>query len=138
MNEVDQDAIIIKLVKEFCFWESTAYAFIESEGRCVYCGENLYSDRLHYYAQNIDHIFPRSKYPDLANLQSNLVLSCFKCNSLKRDRDLCPETDDPHNLLENNKERAIEYVRNQLKDDIQWQIDNCEELNKILPWVHAE
>lgn len=135
MNESDKEKLISKLTKNFGFWKSTAIAFIEAGGECVYCGENLYSDRLHYYSQNIDHVYPKAKYPDLANEQSNLVLSCFKCNSLKKDRDLCPISDDPLKLLLNDKDSVLEHIRSQLKDDIQWQKDNCEELNKLLPWV---
>ena len=57
MDNVDRELLIKKLVKEFGFWESTAFAFIESKGGCVYCDEDLYSDRLHYYSQNIDYIY---------------------------------------------------------------------------------
>lgn len=80
----EQEKLVTKLIKDFGFWKPTAIAFIEAGGECVYCGENLYSDRLHYYSQNIDHVYQKAKYPDLENEQCNLVLSCFKCNSLKK------------------------------------------------------
>lgn len=135
MNESEKEKLISILKKEFGFWESTAIAFIEANGECVYCGENLYSNRLRYYSQNIDHVYPKSKYLNLANKQVNLALSCFKCNSLKKDRDLCPQTGDPLKLLQSDKESVLECIRSKLKDDIQWQKKNCEALNKILPWV---
>jgi len=73
MSASEQEKLISKLTKDFGFWKPTAIAFIEASGKCVYCGENLYSDRLHYYSQNIDHVYPKAKYPDLANEQSMRV-----------------------------------------------------------------
>jgi 5-methylcytosine-specific restriction endonuclease McrA len=45
---------------------------------CVYCGIAK--------AKVVDHVIPRSKGG--ANDLSNLVPSCHRCNSLKRDKDL--------------------------------------------------
>ena len=137
MSNLSDKDLIDQLKSEFGFWESTAIAFIESQGLCVYCGEDLYSSRIRYASQNIEHLYPQSKFNDLKDKQCNLVLSCFKCNNMKRGRELYPETSDPLKLLTNDKQYVIGYIRNKLKDEIDLEIEVCKKLNKILPWVES-
>jgi len=48
---------------------------------CHYCGTLLTIDSL-----TLDHVIPRSARPDLRFEDSNLVPSCFSCNSKKGSR----------------------------------------------------
>lgn len=49
----------------------------ETLGCCPYCGADLVLSNC-----KLDHFFPKSKYPTLALVLSNLVPSCGDCNSL--------------------------------------------------------
>lgn len=52
-------------------------------GICGYCGKN----REHLLDEyQIDHFAPKSKFGDLENVYTNLVLSCPNCNRLKSDK----------------------------------------------------
>ena len=33
----------------------------------------------------VDHFLPKSKYPDLANEETNFIVACSKCNESKKD-----------------------------------------------------
>ena len=61
---------------------------------CVYCGENLLRDVVHMTSAQLDHILPKSKYKDYTNEDSNLVLSCYCCNQIKRAFDPLKELSD--------------------------------------------
>lgn len=52
---------------------------IRDDARCSYCGKQLPSDKL-----NFDHVVPRSQGGRTS--WSNVVLSCFKCNTKKGGR----------------------------------------------------
>ncbi|PSK81154.1 HNH endonuclease [Prolixibacter denitrificans] len=66
------------------FYNSTDWGKVRNwalgnlENRCVFCGsmENL----------SVDHIYPRSKYPDKALDPMNTQILCSKCNSSKGNR----------------------------------------------------
>jgi 5-methylcytosine-specific restriction endonuclease McrA len=47
--------------------------------RCAGCSKNLYVER----DAEIDHILPRSKYPNLAMTEGNLQILCRSCNAHK-------------------------------------------------------
>ena len=53
-----------------------------SDGKCVYCGR---SRALHNIVIHVDHIKPRSKFPHLALVRSNLQVTCEDCNLGKSD-----------------------------------------------------
>lgn len=52
---------------------------------CQYCGQRFHSDRL-----TIDHVIPRSKFPEgkrgEASVFTNTVTCCQSCNSYKADK----------------------------------------------------
>lgn len=125
--------LIAELKKGFGFWESTAIAFIEAKGRCVYCGEDLFSERLRYYSINIDHLFPQSIFPELKDVQSNLVLSCFRCNNMKR-KGYYPEVDNPKEMLETNRDVLVNMVKKDLAAKIAEDHELCHKLKSLLPW----
>lgn len=68
-------------------WRELRYrVLVKADGRCQCCGTKAVDGgRLH-----VDHIKPRSKYPELALEESNLQVLCEDCNMGKSNRD---ETD---------------------------------------------
>lgn len=60
-------------------WLAARSECLESKGRiCAVCGS---ADQI-----NVDHIKPRSKFPDLALEQTNLRPLCWPCNRTKAAR----------------------------------------------------
>jgi hypothetical protein len=67
-------------------WNTAALqGFLRHDGRCVYCGEDLFGD--FSVVSCGDHLLPKSIYPHLSQNPANLVPSCGECNQLKRDYD---------------------------------------------------
>lgn len=63
----------------------------EQHGRCVFCRRIIDESQC---ASTIEHILPKSKYPQFETYPENLVLSCHDCNNKKGERvplieDLC-------------------------------------------------
>lgn len=54
---------------------------IETKGKCCYC-ESVVS---HVYPGDIEHIKPKSVFPNLTFEWNNLTFVCSKCNNKKRD-----------------------------------------------------
>ena len=48
-----------RLKIECSFYETTAQAYDDFDGRCGYCGQDLVEDRFHYACGTIDHLIPR-------------------------------------------------------------------------------
>ncbi len=68
-------------------WLELRYAVLKQYGaRCMVCGATR-GDGVHMH---VDHIKPRSKYPELELEQSNLQVLCKPCNKGKSNKD---ETD---------------------------------------------
>lgn len=66
-------------------WRKLRYSVLrENESTCKRCGRGL-SDGIKLH---VDHIKPRSKYPELALDHSNLRVLCEDCNLGKSDSDL--------------------------------------------------
>jgi 5-methylcytosine-specific restriction endonuclease McrA len=80
-------------------WEQLEFNFLflkeveKQLGRlhCEYCGQkNLVIYEFHEKVNNkdvatADHFYPKSKYPELAKVKSNMIVSCHDCNSNKKD-----------------------------------------------------
>lgn len=65
-------------------WKEARYlALVRSGGRCLCCGADRFSGAI----LDVDHIKPRSKYPELALNQDNLQVLCRDCNEGKGNRD---------------------------------------------------
>lgn len=66
-------------------WRALRFGALKrSDGKCVLCGR---SHREHAVILHVDHIKPRSKYPQLALDASNLQVLCEDCNLGKSNRD---------------------------------------------------
>lgn len=79
----------------------------ENKGKCSYCGKDLTGRE----TGEIDHFYPRSKYPKLVFDWNNLFLSCRTCNMLKGDRIpeniINPSEDEPSNNLRMNEHGVL-------------------------------
>lgn len=53
----------------------------ETYGKCAYCESTVG----HVSYPNVEHILPKSKFPELAHIWSNLTSACTKCNNSKSD-----------------------------------------------------
>lgn len=70
---------------------------IETHGKCAYCESKV----AHIYPGDVEHILPKSIFPDKVFLWENLTFSCYICNNNKREYHsttaplLNPYVDDP-------------------------------------------
>lgn len=66
-------------------WKKLRYEVLsESGGRCALCGRSY---RDHGVQLEVDHIKPRSRFPALSLVKSNLQVLCSDCNLGKGNRD---------------------------------------------------
>ncbi|TGN18457.1 HNH endonuclease [Leptospira idonii] len=86
-----------------------------SKGTCSYCGIDLLLNRLLYATMQLDHIFPRSKYPDLIDDSNNLALSCAYCNHSKRDFDPAELKGEPSMLSQNDSKAKLLKMISEVK-----------------------
>lgn len=82
-----------RLKIECSFYETTAQAYDDFDGRCGYCGQDLVEDRFHYASGTIDHLIPQADFPEGKWFQPNLILSCSICNSLKHGANPCDQAE---------------------------------------------
>ncbi len=69
-------------------WRALRYSVLrQSDGCCTLCGR---SKPIHGVTLHVDHIKPRSRYPELELTRSNLQVLCEDCNLGKSNGD---ETD---------------------------------------------
>lgn len=67
-------------------WQRLRYEVLsESDGKCCLCGRCYREDGV---ALEVDHIKPRSRFPNLSLEKSNLQVLCFDCNRGKGNRDI--------------------------------------------------
>ncbi len=112
---MENDPRVDKLWKECGFYYETAKAYVEFEGKCAYCGQDLIKDRLGYACGKIDHLLPQSIYSHYASDPRNRILACDICNSLKGNHDPCYEGEVPENMLANKRDVLIQRARDILK-----------------------
>lgn len=88
-------------------WRKVRYRVIQKHGAsCMACGR---SKKVHGIVIHVDHIKPRSIYPDLALTYDNLQLLCEDCNLGKGNR--CEIDWRPEEMTE---QRDIEIIYLQL------------------------
>lgn len=75
------------LRQEYRWYEGIAKAAVSSNGYCVYCDEDLLESLVSYSAMQMDHLLPKSKYPEFEWNTENHVLCCFSCNGMKGNYD---------------------------------------------------
>jgi 5-methylcytosine-specific restriction endonuclease McrA len=70
-------------LNEFNFSEAAASIYSKCHFRCQYCGFDGLSSVDAYWSLQVDHILPKSKYPDLEKDLKNQILACTVCNTFK-------------------------------------------------------
>lgn len=88
---------------------------------CPYCNENYIFNRQNHATAQLDHFYPRSKYPIFAISLYNLVPACTPCNHIKKDNLVAIS---PHNHSYDYDNLKISYIPN----SSEW-ITNPNELN---------
>ena len=136
MGKQDELELLCSMVKRLNqevglpFWY--AEVFVAYGGKCAYCDEDLLSNRIAYSAAMIDHVLPRSKYPDFATDQMNLVLSCASCNSIKNSQDPLHPGEDPEEMLKNNRAELIQRIRDEIQEEVKRRNGTWEKVASIL------
>lgn len=88
-----------------------AHAYVTYDGKCAFCGCDLIDTPEHFALGTIDHLLPKSEYPELADLEINHVLSCFTCNQLKDGFHGLRKDEDPEKALHEGREELLERSR---------------------------
>ena len=96
-DSLDKTKTLYKILKNKIFgyaynnwrrWKYSPYVFVEGIGlkTCPYCNRNYIfsvNKRSKKLRPEIDHFYPKSKYPFLAMSYGNLIPSCSVCNHTK-------------------------------------------------------
>ena len=114
---------IAKLMKLTGYKECTCRAWVEFEGKCAYCGEDLISTAFRYFSSPTDHILPKAHYPDFEWDVHNSVPSCTLCNSVKNNLDFLMEGENAEEMHIKKKElinRAKAKLEPKIKDRLRF------------------
>ncbi|MFC1794106.1 HNH endonuclease [Planctomycetota bacterium] len=91
-------------------WRLVRQQVIQEQGRvCKECRSHITTDN----DLTVDHIKPRSKFPELALVKSNLQILCRRCNSAKGatyNEEVKKEIDDAEMRIREQEEREGEGV----------------------------
>ncbi|CAI0697965.1 Uncharacterized protein conserved in bacteria [Serratia liquefaciens] len=74
--------------------------------QCAYCGTRLYEPLM----ADVEHFFPKSKYPDFQEDTDNLLIACKACNMIKQDQFPLDENGKPL-LLNPVSESFSEHIK---------------------------
>lgn len=69
-----------------------------------------------FLAADIDHLLPKSNYPEFDSDPDNWVLSCRACNSMKGKAKFLKLKWEPQDALKNHKKELIEIIKNGLAE----------------------
>jgi hypothetical protein len=108
------DPRVKRLEDEAGFSPRQARAYVESEGRCGFCGCDLIDTPERYAMGTIDHLLPRSSYPDFEDHTDNHVLACLRCNGLKSGFCGLRHGEDPLDMITKRKRALVERAREHL------------------------
>lgn len=99
----------------------TATAYVEAAGVCTFCHEDVFASPSGFWSAQIDHLLPRSRYPELEWEPLNCVYSCFRCNQLKAGFDPLDDLKargvdigEPFRLLRERRSEIISIVQSRL------------------------
>ena len=87
----------------------------ETHGKCAYCESKV----THVHPGDIEHILPKSKFPELVVHWSNLTLVCNECNRRKSDfhddeeRIINPFEEEPQQKLHRPQSLSLASLINQ-------------------------
>ena len=119
--QMSDEERIQKIIKLFGWWEITASSWVESEGRCVYCGLDLLDNLAVGTCAPTDHLLPKAnpKYKHLEQHRANCVLSCPRCHSFKGQWDpltVFKTTLAPDQVIHDQRPQLIERIREYLAE----------------------
>ncbi len=125
---------IHKLITEHRYDNNTAKLYIESKGKCTYCGTDLFFNLLTYYSGDMEHILPKSKYPELKQNDLNYVVSCRVCNQSKGRKNFLTKDEEknPIAMLTEHREELINRIKEYIKTKKQEKEKTYEEVKKII------
>lgn len=98
-----------RLRDELDFGYPLAFAIAATNGHCAYCGMDLLEDPSVGYA--VDHLLPKSKYPDYEDVPENWAWSCTGCNAFKFDFDPLLPGQKPNMVLGRSRGELVEGQR---------------------------
>ena len=99
------------LVKECDYTPATAKLWVQSKGKCQYCGEDLLQSPTLYFSGDVDHLLPKNKHCEVENIEENFILSCRFCNSIKGGADVLADGEDALDMIKNNRDIIIQRVQ---------------------------
>ena len=96
----------------------TARRYVQSKGKCEYCGKYVFNSIQEYETNAIDHILPKKLFPKFEELFENLAFSCAFCNSRKHSYNPLQENEEPKNMLIHRRKILINRIKKDLKKKI--------------------
>ena len=120
------------LIDKYGWHQGLAKAMEDSNGYCRYCNKNLLVNRIAYFSITLDHLLPKSKYPEIeANLE-NHVLSCNACNFIKKDFDPLDAGENPLHMLRDCHEVLIRRVKILIKTKSEERNNELDEIRRLM------
>lgn len=101
-----------RLRDELDFGYPLAFAIAATKGHCAYCGTDLLDDPFVGYA--VDHLLPKSKYPEYEEVPENWAWSCTGCNAFKLDFDPLFPGDKPNMVLGRSRNELVRRARDHI------------------------
>lgn len=103
---------------------------------CPYCNRNFINNRDNSTTAQLDHFYPRSKYPIFALSLCNLIPSCYACNHIKSATNIGASPYDKNIDFQNNIKFSYiplqaDYLENPDKIDIIIKSENADILQNI-------
>ena len=98
-----------RLRDELHFGYPLAFAVAATNGHCAYCGTDLLADPSVGYA--VDHLLPKSAYPEYKDVPENWVWSCTGCNAFKSDFDPLLPGQKPIVVLERSRGELVRRAK---------------------------
>jgi len=88
-----------------------------------------------FYAADIDHLLPKSRYPEIESDINNWVLSCRACNSIKGKMDISNLSWTATDAIKNHKKELIAMFRTLLQERRNTQEVEFKMIRKIIQQV---
>ena len=107
------------LINSHGWYEGIANALERSRGLCEYCRENLLATRPGYSSIVMDHLLPKSIYPDVEWNLNNHALACSSCNAMKGKYDPLEKNEDPVEMVLEQREELVKRVQVHLSESIE-------------------
>lgn len=108
-----------------------ARAYLESEGKCVFCGEELLDNLLGYLCCDTVRLLPQSEYPYIADNVENWVLCCPFCKAVKSRLEIDLNWD-KRKKLSKHKEELINIFKQSMESKRKQMVKEISEIKEIV------